>query len=226
MHSAVKTAQRAGAPRRHVRLNMPAQFGAPLPESATHEMFDTGHLAERAQLSICIPREAKYCGTSVAVEAPEGTRGRECQAQTDVRTVGPGKHRHWGCTGANAVAPSATREVARNMTGEHQGSILRACQAARLSRAAHYKPRVDQSERDRDVVDALNEIVAVELRWEFWKCFDRLRAMGRSPKTRFIGAHSRGLCDALKRAYGGRQSHSNQWVICSVSSLWCTLTTG
>ena len=128
--------------------------------------------------------------------------------------------------GAKAVAPSATREVARNMAGEHQGSILRACQAARLSRAAYYKPRVDQSERDRDVVDALNEIVAVELRWEFWKCFDRLRAMGRSPKTRFIGAHSRGLCDALKRAYGGRQSHSNQWVICSVSSLWCTLTTG
>jgi len=29
------------------------------------------------------------------------------------------------------------------------------------------------------VVSALNEIVAVELRWGFWKCFDRLRQLGK-----------------------------------------------
>ena len=29
------------------------------------------------------------------------------------------------------------------------------------------------------MVEALNQIVAVELRWGFWKCFDRLRNMGR-----------------------------------------------
>ena len=66
------------------------------------------------------------------------------------------------------------------MIEEHQVSIKRACQAARLSRAAYYKPRVDRSECDREIVDALNEIVAVEMRWGFWKCFDRLRAMGRT----------------------------------------------
>jgi len=33
--------------------------------------------------------------------------------------------------------------------------------------------------RDRPVIDALNEIVAVEVRWGFWKCFDRLRHIGR-----------------------------------------------
>ena len=76
------------------------------------------------------------------------------------------------------MTPSAKREAVRIMTEEHQVSIKRACQAARLSRAAYYKPRVDRSERDREVVDALNEIVAVEMRWGFWKCFDRLRAMG------------------------------------------------
>jgi putative transposase len=38
---------------------------------------------------------------------------------------------------------------------------------------------VDRVARDRPVVDALNEIVAVELRWGFWKCYDRLRHLGR-----------------------------------------------
>lgn len=76
------------------------------------------------------------------------------------------------------MTPSAKREVIRIMTKEHWVSVRRACQAARLSRAEYYKPRVDRSQRDHAVVDALNAIVAVELRWGFWKCFDRLRAMG------------------------------------------------
>ena len=66
------------------------------------------------------------------------------------------------------------------MTEEMQLPVSRACSVARLSRAAYYRPVADRAARDAEVVTALNEIVAVELRWGFWKCFDRLRQMGRS----------------------------------------------
>lgn len=64
------------------------------------------------------------------------------------------------------------------MTTEHDLPIVRACQIARLSRAAYYKPAVDQMTRDADVIVALQAIVAEEQRWGFWKCHDRLRAQG------------------------------------------------
>ncbi len=38
---------------------------------------------------------------------------------------------------------------------------------------------MDEGNRDHEIVAALNAIVAVELRWGFWKCFDRLRQLGR-----------------------------------------------
>lgn len=66
------------------------------------------------------------------------------------------------------------------MTEEHGITVKRACQAARLSRAAFYKPEKTPAVRDREVIEALNEIVSKELRWGFWKCFDRLRQMGRA----------------------------------------------
>ena len=56
--------------------------------------------------------------------------------------------------------------------------MVRACSSVRLSRAAYYRPG-DGCNRDHEIVAALNEIVAVELRWGFWKCFDRLRQLGR-----------------------------------------------
>jgi len=65
------------------------------------------------------------------------------------------------------------------MRHDHALPIACACRCARLSRAAYYQPAVDRSQRDLEVVAALNEIVAVELRWGFWKCFDRLRQLGR-----------------------------------------------
>jgi len=77
------------------------------------------------------------------------------------------------------VTPSAKREVVRILTQEHELPVVRACRCARLSRAAYYRPVMDHSERDGPIVGALNEIVAVELRWGFWKCFDRLRQLGR-----------------------------------------------
>ena len=66
------------------------------------------------------------------------------------------------------------------MMSEEKGlPVTRACSAARLSRAAYYRPVEGRCERDQEVMVALNEIVATELRWGFWKCFDRLRQLGR-----------------------------------------------
>ena len=66
------------------------------------------------------------------------------------------------------------------MMSEEKGlPVTRACAAARLSRAAYYRPVAARGERDQEVMVALNEIVGVELRWGFWKCYDRLRQLGR-----------------------------------------------
>jgi len=64
------------------------------------------------------------------------------------------------------------------MTEEHGVSVTRACQAARLSRAAVYKRGMDQIARDSELVAALQAVVAEDPRWGFWKCHDRLRSLG------------------------------------------------
>jgi putative transposase len=57
-------------------------------------------------------------------------------------------------------------------------SITRACRIAGLSRAAYYKRPTSASERDAEVIEALNAIVSRRGRWGFWKCFTRLRLDG------------------------------------------------
>jgi putative transposase len=75
------------------------------------------------------------------------------------------------------VTPFERREAVRVM--HEQGlSVARACQAARLSRAAYYRQGVDRASRDRPVMEALNGVVAEHHRWGFWKCYDRLRNTG------------------------------------------------
>lgn len=64
------------------------------------------------------------------------------------------------------------------MTEEHGVSVKRACQAARLSRAAFYRPARQCNPEDASVIDALNEVIGQEPRWGFWKCFDTLRLAG------------------------------------------------
>lgn len=61
---------------------------------------------------------------------------------------------------------------------EHGLSIVRACRIAHLARAAYYRPRGDQVERDQAVITALTGVAADQPRWGFWKCFDRLRLDG------------------------------------------------
>ena len=58
-------------------------------------------------------------------------------------------------------------------------SVTRACQIAGLSRAAYYKRPIPASERDAELIDALNAVVSRHGRWGFWKCFNRLRLDGR-----------------------------------------------
>lgn len=77
------------------------------------------------------------------------------------------------------MTPSAKREAIKIMAECHGLSIARACRVARLSRAACYRTGMDRAARDAPVIEALNEIVAVEVRWGFWKCYDRLRHVGR-----------------------------------------------
>jgi putative transposase len=57
-------------------------------------------------------------------------------------------------------------------------SVVRACQAVRLARAAWYRPRQDRLDRDAAVIEALTTQVAANARWGFWKLFDRLHNLG------------------------------------------------
>ena len=61
---------------------------------------------------------------------------------------------------------------------EHGISITQACHVVKLSRTAWYRRPVSSMERDQEVIEVLNEIVARKPRWGFWKLHDRLRLDG------------------------------------------------
>ena len=62
---------------------------------------------------------------------------------------------------------------------EEKLSVRRACNIVGLARSAWYCKPVDWMSRDREVIDALQEIVEKHNRWGFWMCFERLRLDGR-----------------------------------------------
>ena len=69
------------------------------------------------------------------------------------------------------------------LTQEHALPVQRACAIARCSRTAFYRaqataPALPQADTDAPIITALQAIVAQHGRWGFWKCFDRLRALG------------------------------------------------
>jgi putative transposase len=76
------------------------------------------------------------------------------------------------------VTPSAKRQAIALLVSEHRLSVVRACQVARLARAAWYRPPQDRLARDGPVIDALNAQVEQNPRWGFWKLFDRLHNLG------------------------------------------------
>jgi len=55
--------------------------------------------------------------------------------------------------------------------------IRRACQMVKLWRAACYRTPQGPMERDREVIEALQWVVADHPRWSFWKCYDWLRQL-------------------------------------------------
>ena len=77
------------------------------------------------------------------------------------------------------MTPSAKRQAIALLVTEHHLSVVRACQVVRLARAAWYRPLPDRLTRDAPVVEALTDVVAENGRWGFWKCYARLRLLGR-----------------------------------------------
>ncbi len=61
---------------------------------------------------------------------------------------------------------------------EENMSVSRACAAVGLSRSCWYREPQDRLERDRDVIDALQELAEKQPRRGFWKYRDRLRLDG------------------------------------------------
>jgi putative transposase len=76
------------------------------------------------------------------------------------------------------VTPHAKQAAVALMTTHHHLSKARACRIVGLSRSVLYRPKVNWLERDKEVIDALNAIIAKRSRWGFWKCFDRMRLDG------------------------------------------------
>jgi putative transposase len=76
------------------------------------------------------------------------------------------------------VTPSAKRQAIAQLVSEHRLSVVRACRAVRLARAAWYRPPQDRLVRDGPVIEALTTQVALNGRWGFWKLFDRLHNLG------------------------------------------------
>jgi putative transposase len=76
------------------------------------------------------------------------------------------------------VTPHAKQAAVELMTTHHHLSKAKACRIVGLSRSMLYRPKVNWLERDKEVIDALNAIIAKRSRWGFWKCFDRMRLDG------------------------------------------------
>jgi putative transposase len=70
------------------------------------------------------------------------------------------------------------RQAAEVLVKDHGLSIGRACEVMRLSRTAWYRRPRSHMERDRAVIEVLNDLVARKPRWGFWKLHDRLRLDG------------------------------------------------
>jgi putative transposase len=70
-----------------------------------------------------------------------------------------------------------------NLTEDHGLPVQRACQIARCSRTAFYRAQranalTIPADVDAPVITALQAVLERHGRWGFWKCFERLRALG------------------------------------------------
>ena len=83
----------------------------------------------------------------------------------------------------------------------HGVSVSRSCAAVGFARSAYYKDPVNWQVRDAEVIEALNELVAVHSRWGVWKYIKRLRMLGHpwNHKRIYRGYRQLGL-NHLRRA--------------------------
>lgn len=70
------------------------------------------------------------------------------------------------------------RAVVAILVQEHARPVGAACVIAGLSRTAYYRPPQAADDADAPIIAALNAVIAQEGRWGFWKCRNRLRALG------------------------------------------------
>jgi len=64
------------------------------------------------------------------------------------------------------------------MQETHGVSIKRGCAALKFARSAYYQTPRDWQARDREIMDALSQLVDAHPRWGVWKYIRRLRALG------------------------------------------------
>lgn len=70
------------------------------------------------------------------------------------------------------------RAVVAILVQEHARPVGAACRIAGLSRTAYYRPPRAADDADAPIIAALTALIAQEGRWGFWKCRNRLRALG------------------------------------------------
>jgi len=58
---------------------------------------------------------------------------------------------------------------------KHDLSVTTSCTSIGVSRAAYYRSRTTASDRDAEVIAALNGVLEHHPRWGFWKCYKALR---------------------------------------------------
>ena len=132
----------------------------------------------RPQLSVLLPVGIQVRGFGrFGVEAAQGARGGERQAQTDVCRHGVGKYRLKDLTEKSSKAAGEARSGSVSGRGTRL-SVRAACRCMSLSRAAWYKPVTDWRERDGTVLDTLSDFAESKPGQGFWKLFRRLRRQG------------------------------------------------
>lgn len=65
------------------------------------------------------------------------------------------------------------------LVAEHAFSISEACRAMRMERSGYYRRKLDPLVRDGEVIEALQALIAKHARWGFWKCYGRLKLLGK-----------------------------------------------
>jgi len=64
------------------------------------------------------------------------------------------------------------------MVDEHSLSVHKSCKCIGLSRAAYYREPKEDTGRDAEVIEAINETIRRHARWGFWKCFNFMKEKG------------------------------------------------